>query len=93
MSRLGWISLVEGVVLLWAGMLASFLAPYTAEWRIALTLGLFWMSQALYDFGWVLHGHYWDRVNWIVPPATGILAFLLIGWLGRQRIYDSVRAM
>jgi len=85
-SGLGWISLVEGVILFWAGMIVGFTAPYIQRWDIALTLSLFWMAQALYSFGWTLHGHLWDRWNWTVPPLTGIAAFSIIAWRLRAQM-------
>lgn len=76
----GAISLVEGFFLAWAGTLAAFIAPYTKRSDLTFTLGAFWLCQSAFSFGWTIHGAFWNRINWIVPPVTAILAFTLV-WL------------
>ena len=76
----GAISLGEGFFLSWAGILAAFVAPYTKRPDITFTLGMLWIVQAGYDFGWLLHGRLWQEWNWLVPPLTGMVAFSLLAW-------------
>jgi hypothetical protein len=74
------ITLAEGFFLSWAGTLATFTAPYTKRPDLVFPLGMFWMIQAAYDFGWTLHGHLWDAVNWVIPPAMGVICFTFLAW-------------
>jgi hypothetical protein len=80
------ISLVEGFFLVWCGSLCAFLAPYTRHPDLVFPLAVFWLALALYDFGWVLHGHVWDRINWLVPPALGMATFSLLALRLRAKV-------
>jgi hypothetical protein len=80
------ISLIEGFVLAWCGSLCAFLAPYTRRPDLIFPLAVFWLALALYDFGWVLHGRMWDRINWLVPPALGVCCFSLLAWRLRAKV-------
>jgi hypothetical protein len=77
-SDYGAISLTEGFFLAWAGTLALFAAPYTKRPDFIFPLGLLWIAQAAYDFGWMLHGRLWDAWNWIVPPGMCVCCFLFL---------------
>jgi hypothetical protein len=72
------ISLAEGFVLAWAGTLTVFLAPYMRRPDLIFPLGVFWLAQAGYSFGWTLNWREWQEINWLVPPALGICCF---SWL------------
>lgn len=74
------ISLTEGFVLVWVASLCGFLLPYLKRRDLIGTLVALWLAQAGYSFGWCLHGHKWDVVNWILPPALGIACFSVLAW-------------
>lgn len=75
------ISIVEGFVLVWAGLLSLFLTPYVRRPDLIFPLGLLWLGQAYFSFGWTFNALSWGHaLNWLVPPALGCACFLLIAW-------------
>jgi hypothetical protein len=74
------ISIGEGFVLAWAGILCLFLAPYARRPDLIFPLGALWMVQAAYRFGWSINFARWQEVNWIFPPAIGCVIFSLLAW-------------
>jgi hypothetical protein len=75
-----WIVLSEGFLLLLMGILLAYAAAHLERWDIALLLGLLWIFQGAYDFGWVLDWPRWMPINWIAPAWMEIIAFTLLGW-------------
>jgi hypothetical protein len=75
-----WIALLQGMVLFWAGILVTALFRYVKRWDLVFPLGLFWLVQAFWNFGWTFHGHAWDKINFWVPPALGCVIFSLLAW-------------
>jgi hypothetical protein len=77
-----WITLIEGVLLVWAGTLLGFAAIYSERKDIAVILAVLWLCQALFSFGYVLHWGWpnWMEANFYVPQAICIAGFSLIGW-------------
>ena len=79
-GQFAWITLCEGFLLLWAGIVASFAGAYRPRWDLYVPMGCFWMAQSLFDFGWCLHGQRWEAVNWLVPPGMAFVFFLYLAW-------------
>jgi hypothetical protein len=77
-----WITLIEGVLLVWAGTLLGFAAIYSERKDVALCLSILWLAQALFSLGYVLHLNWpeWLAANWYVPQAIPAVGFTLIGW-------------
>lgn len=88
-----YIVIVEGTLLFAAGLTVGFLAPYVERMGLAFLLAGLWMAQSFFRLGFALHitDGQWMENNWRVPPALGISAFLLIGWLGRRRLKQTLR--
>lgn len=88
------IGIIEGSILLWAAMCLGYLVPYMKETGLAATLTGLWFCQSMFRIWFYVSGpsEWFLWLNWKLPPLLGISAFLLIGWLGRQRIYAPVRA-
>lgn len=88
------IAMTQGALLSFAGVLLAALGLYPRPKAVPLTLGAFWLTQALFNFGFALHFPQWvSRLNWWVQPAMGTVAFLVIGWrLRRQAIHSSAAA-
>lgn len=79
------VSLVEGFVLAWNGMLLAFLAPYTKRPDLYFPLAVFWLVQAYYCFGWTIKLREWEALNWMVSPVLGLLFFSVLAWrLGKE---------
>jgi hypothetical protein len=88
------IGVIEGTVLLWAGIVVGALAPWAERWGIALTLAVLWVAQTAWRFGFYLHLHDWLRFNWIVSPLLPTVAFAIIGLSLRPvRHRDSLSAI
>lgn len=88
-----WIGLTEATTLFWCGLVAGFTAPYVRMWDIQLTLGLFWMAQALWRWGFYMHLPAWLPLNWKVPGYLGIAAFSVIAWRLRRPLYEEMRPL
>lgn len=88
------IGITEGSILLWAAMCLGYLVPYMKETGLAATLTGLWFCQSMFRIWFYVSGpsEWFLWLNWKLPPLLGISAFLLIGWLGRQRIYAPLRA-
>lgn len=80
-----WINIALGVSLVWAGTLVGFAAPHVKRWDLALILGFLWVLQAVSSFGWTQHLN--ERLNWMIDPSLGIMAFLILAW--RLRSCDA----
>jgi hypothetical protein len=77
-----WITLIEGVLLVWAGTLLGFAASYSERKDIALCLSITWLVQSLFSFGFALHWGWpeWLEMNFYVPQLISAIGFSLIGW-------------
>jgi hypothetical protein len=77
-----WITLIEGVLLVWAGTLLGFAATYSERKDIAVILAVLWLCQALFSFGYVLHFDWpeWLAMNFWMPQSICLLAFSFILW-------------
>lgn len=84
-----WINLALGVLLATAGIVTAYTAPYLARCDLALILSLLWLGQSISCFGWALH--LWERWNFLLDPAMGIVAFSLLAWRLRGPSERSVR--
>jgi hypothetical protein len=80
LGRFMVISLVEGFILAWAGVLTAFTAPYTRHPDLLFPLAMLWLVQAAYSFGWTLNFKEWGKLNWLVPPCVATAAFLVLAW-------------
>lgn len=87
----GWISLAEGFLLLWAGILVAFSGAWRPRWDLYVPLGIFWVLQGGYSLGWAIHGKLWESINWLVPPAMGCLCFSWLAWRLRWPSEHPVR--
>lgn len=76
--------LIEAVVLLWAGIVTSYVARYRPDKWAYFTLGTMWIGYALWDFGLILHHPYWVEADWYVPGAWNTLGFVIVGFLLRR---------
>jgi hypothetical protein len=79
-SQWAWISLAEGFLLLWAGILTAFAGAYRPRRDLYVPLGMFWVLQGGLALGWAIHGQLWERWNWTLPPALGCAAFSVLAW-------------
>jgi hypothetical protein len=85
-----WISLTEGTLLVWAGIVLGFSAAYIKRWDLAIILAIMWLAQALFSFGYVLHFDWpeWLEANWYVPQSICIVGFSLIAWRVRAKLHS-----
>jgi hypothetical protein len=79
------ISLAEGLILAWAGILAVFTAPYTRRPDLTFPLGALWLGQACYRLGWALNFSVWQEINWVIPPMLGLACYSFLAWRLGQR--------
>jgi hypothetical protein len=79
-GRYAWISLSEGFLLLWAGLLTAFTGAYRPRRDLYFALGLFWLFQSAYSFGWSIKWQEWAELNWLVPPLMAIGFFSYLTW-------------
>jgi hypothetical protein len=75
------IGVIEGTVLLWAGIVVGSLSSWADRTAIALTLAILWVMQAGWQWGFYLNLAEWRRLNWIISPLLPTIAFLIIGLL------------
>jgi len=76
-----WLLLVVGAILFFCGQVASAAAAYTPRNHTALLiLGLLWLSQAMYFFGYLLHAPEWMATGYWLPALLACLGFLSVGW-------------
>ena len=80
-----WISVSEGFLLAWAGILTAFSGAHRPRSDVYVPLGMFWTLQAGFSFGWALHGQQWEQFNWILPPLMGFCCFSYLSWRLGQR--------
>ena len=76
-----WISLGEGFLLLWAGLLTAFAGVHRARRDLYFTLGCFWILQGGYSLGWSIQADAWREYNWMVPQIMAIGCFV---WIARR---------
>jgi|SRR5882757_9494747 len=90
---LDMVRIAEGAILLWAALTLGCLAPYMDNFALATVLAWWWFAQALFrTYFYVFETNdvmLW--LNWKLPPLLGFIAFLLLGWVSRQRIYAAAR--
>jgi hypothetical protein len=79
------VCLTEGAAFLWAGLILTFVSPYTELSWVNFTLGTYWLAIALFNFGFLLHWPKWLEVNLWVPQSLEILAFGIILLLLRRK--------
>lgn len=84
-----WISLSEGFLLLWAGLLTAFAGVHRPRRDLYFTLGFFWIAQGGYSLGWSVAWKDWADYNWLVPPLMAIGCF---GYLARRLRLRPVEA-
>jgi hypothetical protein len=75
-----WAVWGEGALLMWAGIILCGAAWYRRKRLALIMLGVYWICQAVFDFGFCLAWPRWAIVNLWVPPAMGAFAFSLILW-------------
>lgn len=82
-----WISLGEGFLLIWAGLLTAFAGVHRPRRDLYFTLGFFWILQGGYSLGWSIAWKEWQPYNWLVPPLMAIGCFC---WLARRLRLSSL---
>ena len=80
MSWYLWVVWGEGAFLFWSGIVLSGASLYCRKRVALMMLGVYWICQAVFDFGFCLKWPQWAVVNIWVPPVMGALAFSLILW-------------
>lgn len=75
-----WVTLSEGFLLLWAGILTAFAGAHRPRWDLYVPLGAFWVLQGGFSLGWTIHGQVWQDWNWVVPPTMGLACFSYLAW-------------
>ena len=85
----GWIVLLDAATLLWAGFLLGATAAYyeREELLTGLILGVLWIIQSGFKFGWLIGWHTleWQHMNQWIPATLCIAAFSLVGYIQNGR--------
>jgi hypothetical protein len=77
-----WLGIAAGAILVACGTLLGVSAPYHhgKDRAVALTLGLLFIFQSLWNVGFVLHSiEEWEKANYVVPTMLCVAGW---GWLG-----------
>ena len=87
-----YVGITEGCFLFWAGWTLGYLAPYLERTDLAYTLASLWLAQSYFRIKFYIHilDPNWLAANWLVPPALGVIAYLLIGLLSRHRLRAGI---
>lgn len=83
------IVLLEGFLLVLAGVLMGMSSPYMKQPDICLGLSIMWLIQALLAFGFILHYPKWVAIDEYSRALVGIAGFLFIGCRLRHRLHRS----
>jgi hypothetical protein len=91
----GWIQAVSASIELLCAIPTGIGAAYqtgTAR-KIALTLSLMWLAQALYDYGFELHigSPWWISLNGVLPTMIVVAACLWLSIVGRNGVRQATQ--
>jgi hypothetical protein len=75
----------QGGVLWWAGSILGYIAAFSPRMErreVALILGLLWLGQGVFNFGYALHIDWavWQFMDQWVQPLMLVVACGMIGW-------------
>jgi len=81
-----WIAVSEGAILAASGVMTGISAPFAPRPTISMILGVLWLVQASYEFGFSIHmpSPAWDDWNEKVPFLLVVLAMVIIGYERRR---------
>lgn len=76
-NRGTWLLLAVGAILFFCGMVTSAAAVYSHQNHTALlSLGLLWLAQAMYFFGYLIHAPEWTATGYWLPALLACAGFL-----------------
>lgn len=76
-----WLLLTVGAILFFCGQVQSAAAVYSyRDHTIMLILGVSWLMQSMYFFGWLIEAPEFQATGYWAPALLCSTAFLLIGW-------------